>query len=53
MFLGPLQERSDVRIVSTLVGWYLAAPDLAVADSGSPRWENIAVARGPTWTPLW
>jgi hypothetical protein len=52
VFLGPLQERDDVRLVSK-VGWFLAVMDIAVADPEAPRWEDIGPATGPVWVTLW
>ncbi len=52
VFLGPLQERDDVRIVSK-VGWFLAVMDIAVVGPDSPRWEDITPDSGRVWVPLW
>jgi hypothetical protein len=52
LFLGPLQERVEVGIVSK-VGWFAAAMDVAVAALDAPRWENITSGTGRVWIPLW
>jgi hypothetical protein len=52
LFLGPLQERDEVMIVSK-VGWFAAAMDVALAALDAPRWEDVTPATGRVWVPLW
>jgi hypothetical protein len=53
LFLGPLQERDDIRIVSHEAGWFRALLDIGVVDPAAPYWEDISPASGTVWLPLW
>jgi hypothetical protein len=53
LFLGPLQERDDIRIVSHETGWFTALLGIGVADLAAPYWEDITPASGIVWIPLW
>ncbi len=53
LFLGPLQERADTRILVQEAGWFIAFLGLGVVDPADPKWESITPSSGLVWLRLW
>jgi hypothetical protein len=53
MYLGPLQERPDISILSNEAGWFTSLLDIGIVDPAAPAWQQITPASGRVWLRLW
>jgi hypothetical protein len=53
LFLGPLQERHETRILASGFAWPGSWAGLTVADPATPAWTDVTPAAGPVAVKAW
>jgi hypothetical protein len=53
LFMGPLQERRELRILSVGRGWEGSWRGLTVIDPSAPDWDDITPSTGPVALRAW